>query len=53
MTTSRRLNAPPEAVDDEPVVQQVMTPNVVAITRDADLLVASRLMAARRCGTCR
>ncbi len=48
MTTSRRLNAPPEAADDEPLVHRIMTASVVAIAPDADLLVASRIMAARR-----
>ena len=47
MTTTPRPNAPPEACDDEPVVRQIMTPRVVAITADADLLIASRLMVAR------
>jgi CBS domain-containing protein len=48
MTTAPRLDAPPEAVDDEPQVRQLMTPHVVAIVPDADLLVASRVMTARR-----
>lgn len=46
-TTARRLNAPPETADEEPLVRHVMTPQVVAIVADADLLIASRIMAAR------
>jgi CBS domain-containing protein len=46
-TAAPRLNAPPEAADDEPLVRQVMTSGVVAIVTDADLLIASRIMAAR------
>ena len=42
-----QLNAPPEARDDEPVTSEIMTTAVVAITADSDLLIASRLMAAR------
>ncbi|HET6393913.1 MAG TPA: CBS domain-containing protein, partial [Blastococcus sp.] len=42
-----RLDARPETADDEPPVRQVMTPQVVAIVADADLLIASRIMAAR------
>ena len=48
MTTAPRLDAPPEAADDEPQVRQLMTPHVVAIVPDADLLIASRVMTARR-----
>jgi CBS domain-containing protein len=49
MTTAvPRLDAPPEAADDEPQVRRLMTPKVVAIVADADLLIASRIMAARR-----
>ncbi|HWM06578.1 MAG TPA: CBS domain-containing protein, partial [Actinophytocola sp.] len=47
MTSTARLNAPPEAADDEPLVRHDMTRNVVAIAADADLLIASRIMAAR------
>ena len=47
MTSTARLNAQPEAADDEPLVRRDMTGNVVAIVPDADLLVASRIMAAR------
>jgi len=46
--TSLRLDAPPETVDPEPTVRQIMTPSVLAITADADLLIASRIMTARR-----
>jgi CBS domain-containing protein len=46
-TSSLRFNGPPEARDDEPVVRHLMTSSVVAITTDSDLLIASRLMAAR------
>ena len=45
--TPLRMNAPPDAMDREPVVEHLMTPNVVAITADADLLIASRLMTER------
>ena len=45
--TPLRRHAPPDATDPEPVVKHLMTPNVVAITADADLLIAARLMAAR------
>ena len=48
MTSTARLNAQPEAADDEPLVRRDMTGNVVAIVADADLLIASRIMAARR-----
>ena len=48
MTSTARLNAPPEATDDEPLVRRDMTCDVVAIAADADLLIASRTMAARR-----
>ena len=48
MTTTARLNAQPEAADDEPLVRRDMTRNVVAIVADADLTIASRIMAARR-----
>jgi CBS domain-containing protein len=48
MTSTTRLNAQPEAADDEPLVRRDMTGNVVAIVADADLLIASRIMAARR-----
>ena len=47
-SSSPRLNAPPEAANDEPLVRQIMTPHVVAIATDADLLIASRTMAAER-----
>jgi CBS domain-containing protein len=46
-SSAHKLNAPPESRDDEPLVRQIMTPRVVAITADSDLLVASRLMASR------
>jgi CBS domain-containing protein len=46
-TPPLRLNAPSEAHDDEPAVRHIMTSSVVAITADSDLLIASRLMAAR------
>jgi CBS domain-containing protein len=46
-TTPLRLNAPPDATDREPTVEQVMTSAVVAVTADADLYIASRIMAAR------
>lgn len=46
-TVPRRLDAPPESRNDEPLVQQIMSRHVVAITADSDLLVASRLMATR------
>jgi CBS domain-containing protein len=43
-----RLDAPPETLDAEPTVRQIMTSGVLAVTADADLLIASRIMAARR-----
>ena len=46
-TSSHRLDTPPEAADEEPLVRQLMTPRVVAIVADADLIIASRIMAAR------
>jgi CBS domain-containing protein len=46
--TAPRLDAPPEAADDEPQVRHLMTSQVAAIVADADLLIASRIMAARR-----
>jgi len=48
MTTSPRLAARPEVGDDDPFVEQIMSPHVVAIVPDADPVIASRLMAARR-----
>ena len=45
--TVPRLDAPPEAAD-EPRVHHLMTPHVVAVVADADLLIAGRVMAARR-----
>ena len=47
MTSTARLNAPPEAADDEPLVRHDMTRTVVAIAADADLVIASRIMATR------
>lgn len=44
-TTSRRLAAPPETLDDDPRVAEMMTTRVVAITADARLPVALRVMA--------
>lgn len=46
-STVPRLDAPPEAAD-EPRVQHLMTPRVVAVVADADLLIASRIMTARQ-----
>ena len=51
--THLRLDAPPETIDaepidPEPIVRRIMTPSVLAITADADLLIASRVMAARQ-----
>jgi CBS domain-containing protein len=48
MTSTARRNAAPEAADDEQLVRGGMTRDVVAIVVDADLLIASRIMAARR-----
>jgi CBS domain-containing protein len=45
--TTPHLNAPPETADDQPLVQHIMTPNVVAIAADADLLIASQTMTTR------
>jgi CBS domain-containing protein len=47
MTTSdtRRLAAPPEALDDDPRVTAVMSTRIVGITGDASLATALRLMA--------
>jgi CBS domain-containing protein len=47
-TASPRFNAPPEATDDDPPVRRDMTPDVVAVAADADLMVASRIMVGRR-----
>jgi CBS domain-containing protein len=43
-----QLAAPPEALDDDPPVTALMTAPVVAITADARLPVALRVMAAER-----
>jgi len=40
-----RLAAPPDAIDDDPLVGTVMSPRIVAITPDAPLGTALRLMA--------
>lgn len=45
--TSRRLDAPPETRDTDPLVREIMTTGLVAITADSDLLIAARLLAAR------
>jgi CBS domain-containing protein len=42
-----RLAAPPETLDDDPPVTELMTHRIVAIVPEADLSVALRLMAAR------
>ncbi|MBW0133769.1 CBS domain-containing protein [Pseudonocardia abyssalis] len=39
-----RLDAPPEALDDDPPVTELMTHRIVAIVPEADLAVALRLM---------
>lgn len=41
-----RIAAPPETLDDDPPVTALMTHRIVAITPDADLAVALRLMSA-------
>jgi CBS domain-containing protein len=43
-TPSDRLAAPPEAVDDNPVVARLMTRHIVAIVPEATLPIALRLM---------
>lgn len=40
-----RLAAPPETVDDDPLLLTVMSPRIVAVTPDAPLDIALRLMA--------
>lgn len=42
-----RLDAPPETLDDDPPVTELMTDRIVAIVPQAELAVALRLMAAR------
>jgi CBS domain-containing protein len=44
--TTTRLAAPPEVLDDDPLVTSVMTVDVVAIAAEARLPTALRLMAA-------
>jgi CBS domain-containing protein len=39
------MDVPPDATGREPVVDRLMTPHVVAITTDTDLLIALQLMA--------
>ncbi|MHA6783106.1 CBS domain-containing protein [Pseudonocardia saturnea] len=41
-----RLDAPPETLDDDPPVTELMTHRIVAIVPEAELSVALRLMAA-------
>lgn len=49
MDTARsHLAAPPETVDDDPLVTELMTDRIVAIVPEARLKVALRLMAAQR-----
>lgn len=49
MDTARpHLAAPPETVDDDPLVSALMTDRIVAIVPEARLKVALRLMAAQR-----
>ena len=46
MTSPRHpLAAPPETLDDDPLISSVMTPHVVAITPDAPLRTGLSLMA--------
>jgi CBS domain-containing protein len=45
MTDPRHLAAPPEALDDDPLITQVMTTNLVAITPDCPLSTALRMLA--------
>jgi CBS domain-containing protein len=40
------LTAPPEAMDDDPLISSVMTPHVVAVTPDSPLRTGMHLMAA-------
>jgi CBS domain-containing protein len=40
-----RIAAPPETIDDDPLVSTLMTPGITAITPDAPLIIALRLMA--------
>jgi CBS domain-containing protein len=49
MTTDpRRTAAPPETLDDDPPITQLMTRQLVAITHDSSLSTALRLMASTR-----
>jgi CBS domain-containing protein len=41
-----RLDAPPEALDDDPVITGLMTRNIVAIVPEATVMTALQIMAA-------
>jgi CBS domain-containing protein len=47
MTDLDRLAAPPETLDDDPAVTDLMTERIVAVVAEADLAVALHLMAER------